>query len=257
VSESSRRRPALLWAGAGLAVAVAAIGFFAVRGGGGSGAPSNAIAEAAEVTEHEPGGHLDFHSIVSRPRALKPTVWTGAMVFDRTDASKGVVRALSPDVASPTAVQVIADGDSYYSRSNEDALLQKERKWLGFGNAVGEESNQGDFVGADAARDLKALTEATDVVAAGTGRVGGVETARYGGRAPGLGRVEVWIDGSDRVRRLRVVGSKIKVGRTPAVSAMTVDFFDFGAVPAIKLPTRREVLSVSEFEKAELEMQGY
>lgn len=179
------------------------------------------------------------------------------MVFDGTDASKGVIRPSSPDVAPPTELQVIADGDSYYSRSDESALPQKGRKWLGFGYGVGEEAYEGEFVGADAARELKELTEATDVVAAGTGKVRGVETTRYSGRAPGLGQIEVWIDGNDRVRRLRAVGSRIKAGGTHAVGTITVDFFDFGAVPTIKLPARQEVLSVLEFQKAELEMQGY
>jgi hypothetical protein len=251
VSQSSKRRPALLWAGAGLLVALAIVVFFAVRGGGGSGGSSNAIVEAAEMTEREPGGHLTFHSTVSEPR-LQAEKWSGAMVFDSTDATTGIVRTSSPDLGGSTVLQVIADGDSFYSRP--DGLPpRKGRKWVGFGYAVGEETDELNFVGADAARELRALGEATDVVVAGTGKVRGVETARYRGRAPGLGRVEVWIDGKDRVRRLRVMSLKTKVGATGEATAMTVDFFDFGPVPEITPPPRQDVSSVLESAKREFD----
>lgn len=179
------------------------------------------------------------------------------MVFDSTGATEGIVRASSPDVGPVSMVQVIADGDSYYSRPDQSALPQRRRKWLGFGYAVGEEADEGDFVGTDTALELEALADATDVAAAGTGKVRGVETTRYSGQAPGLGRVEVWIDGDERIRRLRVDGSKVKEGKAQKVTAMTADFFDFGAVPTITLPARQEVLSPPEFQKVELEMQGY
>jgi hypothetical protein len=236
-------------------VALAIVAFFATRGGGSSGGPSNAIVEAAEVTEHERGGHLTFHSTLTESKR-KPTELTGAMVFDRTDASEGVVRTSSPDFGGPVAMRVIADGDSFYEQPNGSVRFHGERKWLGFGYVVGQEADEFDFVGADAAGELKALGEATDVVAAGKGRVRGVETARYSGQAPGLGRVEVWIDGNDRVRRLRVDGSRTKRGTTPATTRMTADFFGFGVVPVIKEPPRREVASVLEFEKGELEREG-
>ncbi|HJZ37981.1 MAG TPA: hypothetical protein VJ204_17055 [Solirubrobacterales bacterium] len=182
-------------------------------------------------------------------------MWTGAMVFDSTDASKGIVRTSRFDGGASAVEDVIADGDSFYSRPNESAL-QKEAEWLGFGYAVGEEMDEVDFVGADVGPELEALGEATDVVAAGTAKVRGVETTRYRGNAPGLGHVEVWIDGDDRVRRLRVAGSKVEEGGREAMTNMSVDFFDFGAVPEIKPPARDQVLNVREFEIANLERQG-
>jgi len=251
VSGPSKRRPALLWAGAGLLVAVAIVVLFASRGSGGGGGPLNAIAEAAEVTQREPGGHATMRATVKTPDRPEPLVMTGSMFFDGEGDSNGVVTAPNPDGGEPAVVHMIGVGHSIYLRSSEFGKMNEEGKWLGMSLPPDGESSGPVPSQTDAGQELKALEEATGAEKVGTGKVDGVPTTRYRGSLKDGGPIEVWIDGENHIRRTRIVLTKPKSGATqPTTTAMTIDYYGYGPVPAIKAPDPSDVIDGNKLVEA-------
>jgi hypothetical protein len=244
VSEPSKRRRALLWAGAGLLVAVAIIVLFASwGGGGGGGGPLNAIAEAAEVTQREPGGHATMRATVTTPDRPEPLTMTGSMFFDGEGDSNGVITAPNPDGGEPVVMHMIGIGRSMYMRSNEFGKLNEEGKWLGLSLPADGESTGPAPSQTDAGQELEKLEETTGAEKVGTGKVDGVTTTRYRGSLKDGGPIEVWIDGENHIRRTRMVMSKAKSGATkPTTTVMTMDYYGYGPVPGIKPPDPSDVI---------------
>jgi hypothetical protein len=243
VSEPSKRRPALLWAGAGLLVAIAIVVLFASQGSGGGGGPLNAIAEAAEATQQEPGGHATMRATVTTPDRPQPLTMTGSMFFDGDGDSNGVVTAPNPDGGEPVVVHMIGAGGSLYFRSTEFGKLNEEGKWLGLALSADGESSGPVPSQTDAGQELEALEESTGAEKVGTEKVRGVPTTWYRGSLKDGGPIEVWIDGENHIRRTRVVISKAKSGATrPTTTVMTMDYYGYGPVPGIKPPDPSDVI---------------
>jgi len=103
----------------------------------------------------------------------------------------------------------------------------------------------------DAGQELEALEETTGAEKVGTGKVDGVRTTRYRGSLKDGGPIEVWIDGENHIRRTRIVLAKPKRGATqPTTTAMTIDYYGYGPVPAIKAPDPSDVIDGNKLVEA-------
>jgi hypothetical protein len=247
VSGTSSRRPALLWGGAGLLIAVAIVVLLASQGSGGGGGALNAIAEAAVATQREAGGHMTMRATMTSPDRPKPLVMTGSMFFNGEGDSNGVVTAANPEGGEPVVVHMVAVGRSMYVRSSEFGKMNEEGKWLGMVMPADGESSGPVPSQTDAGQELEALEEATGAEKVGTEKVRGVATTRYRGSLKGGGPIEVWIDGENHIRQTRIVITKAKSGATqPTRTVMTMNYYGYGPVPAIKPPDPSDVIDGNE-----------
>lgn len=69
-------------------ILVVALGVFASLQGGDDGGSLNAVAEAAEKTQDQPGGRAVMHSVVTTPEKSDSFTVTGQMVFDAEGAPR-------------------------------------------------------------------------------------------------------------------------------------------------------------------------
>lgn len=257
----SRRRR---WFGLGLAVVVIAIVVFAVaQGGGGGGGPLNAIAKAAEVTQHEPGGHAVISATVTVSTTPEGITENGSMIFDDSGRSRGTLAIQGHKTGRAGEVLVIADGTTSYVSSDLFDSLPEGKKWMEVDySSAGNDTGSSVPAEGGPKEGLKILESVQDAEEIGKEDIRGVPTTHWRGTLPASKEVfgvkvhlsalhvDVWIDAQDRVRRMHVVVSG-SVGESEASSTteMTIDFVDFGQVPKIGLPDPDEVFdATSEVE---------
>jgi hypothetical protein len=261
---SSGRRRNRRWIGAGLAVAVIAVVAIAVaQGGGGGGGPLNAIANAAEVTQREPGGRAVFHATVTSATTPEGLTETGSLVFDVNGRSRGTFTVKGHKTGREVKGLAIGDATTTYVSSDQLDSLPDGKKWveLDFSSAV---KGLGSAASPDAGPEegLKILERVQDAEEIGKEDIDGVPTTHYRGTLPtseeifgvklhfsGL-HADVWIDAQERVRRMQIVVSGT-VGESglSTTTDMTIDYVEFGRVPKIGLPNPDEVFNAtSEFE---------
>jgi hypothetical protein len=264
-----RRRPRPRWALAGLLVVVVALAIFVWQGGngGGSGGPLNAIAEAAEVTQHEPGGHIVMRATISSPTDGKTVPLTGRMVYDDTGRTRGVMTFPDPKTGGQGKLEMAAEGAHMYMRSSLFGALPEGGKWMGLDFSSGETTSSPVSGSDDATQVLKMLEAAGEVEEVGREDVRGVPTTRYrgmlgssddsGAQAGGAHlRVETWIDGKGRVRRMRLINPEAQRPGGPEAIDMQMDFVDFGNVPEIKMPSPSEVFDATALGEAPTPSEG-
>lgn len=279
-SEPPKRRR--LWkAVAGLSILFVALAVFAwQQGGDGGDGPLNAIAEAAERTQSEPGGRATMRAVASSPVPPESVTVTGQMAFnDETDRSRGVLTVSRPGSDDSEEMEVVGDGTVMYMRSSMFGSLPGGREWMALDLSFGRDLNSPLPAGGDAKGELELLEAVTgDVQKLGNEDVRGVPTTRYRGtvgvaenaerlREEGAEdlasyvekeegtplRVEAWIDAEGLVRRMRLVKSEPREGGGGSVTTdMRMDFFDFGAVPEIDVPESSEVFDATAMAQDEL-----
>jgi hypothetical protein len=255
-----------------LTVLVAAFVVLALQQGddGGGGGPLNAIAQAAEKTQGEPGGRVSMRAVISSGTSDSFTM-RGRGVFDGADRAQIVMRMRRPDNGQPVKMEEIGDGTVMYMRSNLFDPLPDGKEWmmLDFGSVM--ELDSPLPAGGDVKGELALLeTVGDDVRKLGKEKVRGVETTRYRGkldpseeaqklREDGSAdfatkvkeegspvRVEAWIDGDELVRRMRIISSHPQHEGKPEMTIdMTVDFFDFGYEAKIEPPDSDEVFDAT------------
>ena len=259
VDSSTGRRRVRWWVGAGLVVVVAAIVVFVVAQGGGSGSsPLNAIAEAAEVTQREPGGRAEFEAVVDSTTTSEGLTETGSMTFDDSGMASGDVTVKGHSTGKELEAQVIGKGTTSYT-SSEALNLPEGKKWMEVDvKAAGGAASSGQTASSpkEGLKLLEAVEEAEEV---GKEDIGGVPTTHYRGTLPTPEEVfgvkihvselkaDVWIDGQDRVRRMQVDYTTAVEGDEDATTTtdMTIDYVSFGRVPKIKLPNPAEVFNAT------------
>jgi hypothetical protein len=282
MGRSPKRRRLGGWGKAvvGLAILVVAFALFASQqGGGDSGGsgPLNAIAQAAEKTQGEPGGRAAMRAVVTKPGAGPITI-RARIVFDDEGRSRTVMTVPQPGSDGPVQMDVIGEGTTMYMHSSEFGSLPDGRKWMGLDLSLGEESDSPIPLNADAQEQLGLLAATTGgVQRLGREKVRGVPTTHYRGaigvteQAERLGelsaeelaerteeegaplRVEVWVDAHDLVRRMRVAQTQPQIdGNGTANMDMTMDFFDFGLEPQIDVPDSDEVFDATALAEEEL-----
>lgn len=247
-------RAARGWVAAGLAVAVVVLVVFALgqTGGGGSG-PLNAVAKAAEATQREPGGHALIHATVTASGTPEGITENGSMVFENGGRARGTLLIRGHATGRRARVQVIADGTTSYT-SSDQVPLPEGRKWakIDFSSAGSSSSIPADGGPEEGLKLLEQMDGAKEV---GKEDIRGVATTRYLGTLPisekkvfgvevqvSPPQVEVWIDASDRVRRMTVaISDSVKGREGSATTDITVDFLDFGPVSKIELPKQDEI----------------
>ncbi len=266
----------------GLAVLIAALAVFAWQQGGDddSDGPLNAIAEAAERTQREPGGRAAMRSVVSSSVPSESFTITGEMVFDaETDRSQAVLTVPRSGSGDSVEMEVVGDGAVMYMRSSQFGSLPGGREWmaLDFSSFVQGLDTPLPADG-DAMGELELLEAATgDVQKLGDEDVRGVPTTRYRGtvgvsetverlREEGAEdlasyaeekgtplRVEAWIDANGLVRRMRFVKSEPREGGEGSLTIdMRMDFFDFDFVPEIDVPEPSEVFDATALAQDKL-----
>ena len=279
-SEPPSRRGRLWQAVIGLSILIVALAVFAWPQGGDDGGdgPLNAIAEAAERTQREPGGRATMHTVVSSPVRSESFTITGQMVFDdETGRSRAVLTVPHPESGGSVKMEVVGDGTVMYMRSSMFGSLPGRREWMALDFSFAQELDTPLPANSDAKGELGLLEAVTgDVQKLGEEEVRGVPTMRYRGtvnvsenaewlRGEGAedlashieeGRplqVEAWIDAEGLVRRMRLVKSEPREGGEGSMTTdMRMDFFDFGVVPEIDVPEPSEVFDATALAQDEL-----
>jgi len=237
-----------------LAVAVVVLVVFALgqAGGGGSG-PLDAIAKAAEATQHEPGGHALIHATVTASGTPEGITEHGSMAFENGGRARGTLLIRGHATGRRARAQVIVDGTTSYA-SSDQVPLPEGRKWakIDFSSAGSNSSVPAD---GGPEEGLKLLEEMDGAKEVGKEDIRGVATTRYRGalsisekKVFGVEvqvsppQIEVWIDAMDRVRRMTVnISDSVNVMEGSATTDITVDFLDFGPVSKIELPKQDEI----------------
>jgi hypothetical protein len=261
------------WIGAGLAVVVIAIAAFVLaQGGGGGSSPLNAIAKAAEVTQHEPGGHAEIEARVTTSTGEGITE-SGAMTFDDSGKAEGTLTARGQSTGKEVEITSISSGTTAYMTSDAFGSLPEGKKWMeiDFSKAVKGQASPAPTQGSSPQEGLKILEHVDGVEKLGEEDVNGVPTTHYSGTFPATEevfgakvdysapRVDVWVDAQDRVRRMKIaVTTSVKESEGPTHTEMTIDYTDFERVPKIEVPAADEVFDITgEIEsKVQEEAEG-
>jgi hypothetical protein len=272
---------------AGLSIlAVVLVALASLRGGDGDGGgPLNAVAEAADKTQRQPGGRATVRGIVSSPKQAVPLTITGEIVFDtEANRAQGEVTFKDPQSGDPVEMEMVGDGTMVYMSSSVLGSLPDGRKWIGLDLSLGDDLNSPVPANFDPKGELELLaSEAGDgkVLKLGSEEVHGVETTRYRGtvsvtdqverlRDEGADdlasyieekgtpvRFEAWIDAGELVRRMRIVKTQEGEGdKGPETIDMRMDFSDFGPVNEIDVPDPDEVFDATSLAREQLELSN-
>jgi hypothetical protein len=273
------RRPRLWRALIGLSILIVVFAVFAWQQGddNGSGGPLNAIAKAAERTQHEPGGRATMRAVVSSPTRPAPFTMTGQMVFDAESRARAVITVPRSEGGDPLEMEAVTDGSVMYMRSSQFDPLPDGRKWIGLDLSLGELDTPLP-ANVDAKGELALLEAMTGKVQKlGKEDVRGVPTTHCRGTvgvsenaerlreegAEGLAsyieeegtpfQVEAWIDADGLVRRMQFVHSQpSEEGKGSTTIDMRMDFFDFGIKPEIDVPESSEAFDATALARNKL-----
>jgi len=263
-----------------LAILAAAVVLFAWPQGeddGGGGGPLNAFAAAAERTQTQPGGRATMRARVTPADPSEAFTMTGEIVYS-DEGEVGTIEFPNPETGEMVEMELVLDGTMMYMRSDSFGSLPDDRSWIGLDVTFGGELELPAPAGADAKGELEMLESVSGVRKLGKAEVRSMPTTRYGGvvsvseqaanlRDEGAERVaswveengspqrmEVWIDGEEMVRRIRLVGSRpSEDGEGMTRTDMRMDFFDFGVIPEIEIPAEGEVFDATSMAEDELD----
>ncbi|MGE5283146.1 MAG: hypothetical protein ACM3N0_12670 [Chloroflexota bacterium] len=272
----------LLQIAGGLSVLLIVLVVFAWMHGGSSESSLNPIAEAAARTQQASGARLAVHYEYTYQSPLRTISATGEGVYNgKTGRSR-----LSVSVPIPNGnleLEGVGDSRTAYLRSDAfKAGLPPGDEWMGIEVGLANSAE----TSAAGSSDLKAQLDQLRAVSGGVETLGqeevrGVETTRYrssfdladyasylrrqGSRVaaqqyervakavPTHNEVEVWVDANDLVRRvkIRTIYLKPKPAQ-PRIADMTIEYFDFGITPAVRLPGPGTVFDMTPVARAEL-----
>jgi len=233
---------------------------------GGNEASFNPIARAAVRTQRASGGRTAFHATVRAHSLPHAIAMSGQGVFNgRTNRSRLTLEVPTP--AGEFEMEGVGSGSHFYLRSEQlKSGLPEGDEWLGLDMSLGSSSETGAVANADPSAQLAVLRAVSDKVEEiGKKRVRGIETtgyrsaldagsyARYLRRkgsvkaanqyerlakaVPSATEVETWIDGKGLVRRTEMtVDSHDPSSGEATTMEMTIDFYDFGISPDVRLP---------------------
>jgi hypothetical protein len=196
------------------------------------------------------------------------------MIFDDAGKSEGTLTVRGHSTGKEVELRSIADGTTSYVSSGALDSLPEGKKWmeLDFSSATAKGPGSPARTEGSPQEGLKIVERVNGAKKIGTEDINGVSTTHYSGTFPpaeeAFGvkidsselRVDVWIDGQDRVRRMKIaVTTSVNEDEGPVDTEMTIDYVDFGRVPKIELPPAEEVFNVTgEIEsKAQAAAEGH
>ncbi len=249
------------------------------NGGSTSQLGAGAIARAAETTSQAGGAQVLITGTVTAPGATVTMSGAGHMNFKAGEGELTFTMGGLPN-GSMEMTEVMKAGALYMDSPMFAGKLPGAARWVkldlaSVGQAMGLNPSSMTSFGADPSQYLSYLEAAGGTVSvAGHEAVRGVATTRYtaqvnllqamekqagadvakvresfsklaselgGGTLP----VEVWIDGSGRVRKealtLGVTAAGQHVGTT-----MDIEYFDFGSTPSVSAPSGAEVYDLTQ-----------
>jgi hypothetical protein len=252
------------WVGAGIAVVIVAVAAFVVaQSGGGGDTPLNAIAKAAEVTQHVPGGRAVVKASITAADSPEGLTETGSMDFDDQGRAEGTLKVRGHSTGKEEELTVVADGTKAYVSSDALDSIPEGKKWmeLDYSKAV-KGANASSPAESSPQEGLKVLEKVEGVEEVGNEEIEGVPTTHYRGTLPvaeevfgvktnfGPPKADVWIDSQERVRRMKVVVTgSLNEGEGKTTTEEELTFTEFGRVPKIEAPPEEEVFdATSEIE---------
>jgi hypothetical protein len=237
-------------------VVLAIVAVVMAQGGGSDGGSLNAIANAAEVTQKEPGGHATIHATVESSTTPEGITETGPMIFDDRGRAEGTITVKGLSTGREVTITTIANGTKSYTSSPALDSIPEGRKWIEV-DASSAASKTGAPPANGPKEGLKVLEGVEEAEKVGEEGVSGVPTTRYRGTFPHAEEVfgvkvdvsepeiEVWIDAQERVRRMHVsLKSAVSgVEDSAATTDITIDYESFGRVAKIEVPPADEVFN--------------
>jgi hypothetical protein len=227
----------------------------------------NPVAEAAEHAEQMPGARFSLYVVYSSAALPQPLTASGSGAYNAETKRSRVSLDLNSSPIGPVHVVTISDSDFEYTSGDTVAdELPPGKEWVKV--AKGSED---DEPSRDMGDSLQMLSSSGGVRLLGHESVNGKMTRRYRGeiqlgdfvdylRAAGKDDVadayerieglaptgisaEAWVDRKNMLRRLRMVmPMPAKEGGPEVTVDMRMDFFDYGARPAIQLPAPERVV---------------
>jgi len=273
----------LLQAAGGLSALLIALVAFAWLHGSDEAA-LNPIAQAATHTQRQPGSRIAIRGIYGIGASDQRLVMHGTGAYNgRTTRSRQTMAMDVPGSAAQLHVEAVGDKRMVYMRSKLfSAGLPPGDRWLAFGVGLGRSAETAMAGSTDSQGQLEMLEAASgDVEQIGEEELRGVETKRYRGsidlnryadslrnegKPTAAGEyeqlaslmptpipVEAWLDDAGLLRRMRMVMDvPSDPGAAPVKMDLTLEFFDFGIAPKVKLPDPSEVFDSTPLARADL-----
>ena len=245
-------RSALRWAAFGALVLLVVVGIFVWQQSGGGDGSLNAVAEAAEKTEHEPGGHTVMRGLITGADGEQVPM-TGRMVTDEAGDIGGVIHFPNPKTGEQITMRMVQVGSMMYMSSSLFGSLPGGAKWMGLDLSSAEASAAPVPTSDSAKEGLQLLKGIDNVEKVGQEDVRGTPATRYRGTSgPGDKlHVEAWIDGDGRILRMSLGSSSSDDGGQGASNIdMTTEFLDFGPVPPVEVPDSSEVFDATSLAES-------
>jgi hypothetical protein len=245
----------------------------------------NPIAEAAVRTQRQPGSRLALRGVYTLPAGQSMTMRGSGVYNGRTGRTRYAMSMEVPGSLSHPHIDALGSRHMVYMRSKVlTAGLPPGDRWLAFQPGLGGSAEAAMAGNTDSRGQLEMLRAAGgDVETLGPETVHGAPTTRYRGsvdfrhyaellrgegkataaneyvqlakRTPGPIPVEAWLDGSGLLRRMRMVMDVPSSPGAPLVKMdLTMEFFDFGAAPSVRLPNAREVFDSTPLARAQLHL---
>lgn len=241
-----RPRRLFLLAGVLVALTIAIAVFASVQGGGESSL--NPIAQAAVRTQESPGARALLHATAQKQSGSGPIEMSGRGVYNgQTDRSEMTITAHGP--TGDFKLQSVGDGTHIYFKSEAfQSELPGGDEWMGLDLSRYTQSDAVLSSNSDPSSQLDLLKSVSDKFETlGKETIRGVKTTGYRGTLDTGLEFETWIDGKGLVRRITMKGDP----SDPTSVEMTVDFYDFGISPDIKLPDPETVFDATDLARHE------
>jgi hypothetical protein len=252
---------------------------------GSSEASFNPIAEAAARTQEQPGSRIAISGTYTLPTGQTMAMHGHGVYNGRTGLSRNVIEVAVPGPVDSIRVEAVGGENVVYMRSKFlTAGLPPGDRWMAIQPGLGGagQASVANSAGSESQLEMLRATGG-DVEDLGEAEVRGVATTRYAGTVdlsryatqlakegrataaheyeqlaksmPTPSPVEAWLDDAGLVRRMRMVMNLPTSDGQPTLKMdMTMELFDFGAVPKINLPDRSEAFDSTPIARANLHL---
>jgi hypothetical protein len=237
-------------------------------GGGSSSSSTDPVADAASATADEGSAHVQFTAKSTASGLTVDIVGSGDYASSPQRAQANL-QFRSP-VTSGTIRELMKGSDIYMISPLFKSSIPAGKAWVKIdlakvGRATGFDVTS--FSAATPKQTLELLQHVKDVKKVGSESIGGVETTHYRGRIDAskvdkaklpagtnvtYEPVDVWVDGSNHVRRLRLAYSAGAAGSND----VTMTFSQYGRPLTIDLPDKSVIWDATSVAAATATTKG-